>query len=58
VIISEETQFNVECPQNGRVALQDPSGNSSASDGDTVTLVESTDVLPSSPTPSPTSDGD
>jgi eukaryotic-like serine/threonine-protein kinase len=58
VEISGETQFNVECPQNGRVALQDPPGNSSASEGDTVTLVESTDVLPTSPTQSPTSDGD
>jgi eukaryotic-like serine/threonine-protein kinase len=54
VEISDEAQFNVECPKDGQVALQDPSGNSSASEGDTVTLIPSTDVLPSSPSPSPT----
>jgi serine/threonine-protein kinase len=48
------TQFNVECPKSGRVAAQDPPGDSSAPDGATVTLIESTDVLPSSPSPSPT----
>jgi serine/threonine-protein kinase len=48
------TQFNVECPKSGRVAAQDPPGNSSAASGSTVTIVESTDVLPSSPSPSPT----
>ena len=51
---AEETQFNAECPKDGQVAAQDPPGNSSAPDGATVTLIESTDVLPSSPSPSPT----
>jgi serine/threonine-protein kinase len=54
VDVSEETEFNVECPKNGQVAVQDPPGNSSAPSGSTVTLIESTDVLPSSPSPSPT----
>jgi serine/threonine protein kinase len=53
--ISEETQFNFECPKDGRVAAQDPPGNSSASSGSTVTLVPSTGVSPTSPSPSPTS---
>jgi serine/threonine-protein kinase len=52
---TEETQFNLECPKNGQVAAQDPPGNSSAASGSTVTLIPSTDVLPSSPSPSPTS---
>jgi beta-lactam-binding protein with PASTA domain len=51
---AEETQFNAECPKDGQVAAQDPPGNSSAPAGATVTLIESTDVLPSSPSPSPT----
>jgi eukaryotic-like serine/threonine-protein kinase len=55
VITSEETQFNVECPKNGRVAAQDPPGNSSAASGSTVTLTQSTDVQPTSPSPTPTS---
>ena len=56
VVISEtETQFNVECPRNGRVAAQDPPGNSSAPSGSTVTLIQSTDVSPTSPSPTPTS---
>jgi serine/threonine-protein kinase len=50
-IREDEAQFNVECPKSGQVALQDPAGNSSASAGDTVTLIPSTDVLPSSPSP-------
>jgi eukaryotic-like serine/threonine-protein kinase len=50
-IREDEAQFNVECPKDGQVALQDPPGNSSASEGDTVTLIPSTDVLPSSPSP-------
>ncbi|MGH2576782.1 MAG: PASTA domain-containing protein, partial [Actinomycetota bacterium] len=53
VTISEDTQFNFECPKEGRVAAQDPSGNSSASAGDTVTLIPSTDVSPTSPSPTP-----
>jgi serine/threonine-protein kinase len=53
-VVAEETQFNAECPKDGQVAAQDPPGNSSAPDGATVTLIESTDVLPSSPSPSPT----
>jgi serine/threonine-protein kinase len=52
-VISEETQFNVECPKNGQVAAQDPPGNSSASSGSTVTLIQSTDMPPTSPTPTP-----
>jgi eukaryotic-like serine/threonine-protein kinase len=55
VVTSEETQFNVECPKNGRVAAQDPPGNSSAPSGSTVTLIQSTDVQPTSPSPTPTS---
>jgi beta-lactam-binding protein with PASTA domain len=55
VVTSEETQFNVECPKNGRVAAQDPPGNSSAPSGSTVTLTQSTDVQPTSPSPTPTS---
>jgi len=56
VVTSEtETQFNVECPRNGRVAAQDPPGNSSAPSGSTVTLIQSTDVSPTSPSPTPTS---
>jgi eukaryotic-like serine/threonine-protein kinase len=47
------TQFNFECPKSGRVAAQDPPGGSSAASGSTVTLIESTDVSPTSPTPSP-----
>ena len=54
-VISEETQFNAECPKNGQVAAQDPPGNSSASSGSTVTLIQSTDVPPTSPSPTPTS---
>jgi len=55
VVTSEtETQFNFECPKNGRVAAQDPPGNSSAPDGSTVTLIPSTDVQPTTPSPSPT----
>jgi len=55
VVTSEtETQFNFECPKNGRVAAQDPPGNSSAPSGSTVTLIPSTDVPPTSPSPSPT----
>ena len=54
-VISEETQFNLECPKNGQVAAQDPPGNSSASSGSTVTLIQSTDVPPTSPSPTPTS---
>jgi serine/threonine-protein kinase len=50
-IREDEAQFNVECPKSGQVALQDPPGNSSAPDGSTVTLIPSTDVLPSSPSP-------
>ena len=50
-VISEETQFNAECPKNGQVAAQDPPGNSSASSGSTVTLIQSTDVPPTSPPP-------
>jgi eukaryotic-like serine/threonine-protein kinase len=55
VVTSGETQFNVECPKNGRVAAQDPPGNSSAPSGSTVTLIESTEVSPTSPSPTPTS---
>jgi serine/threonine-protein kinase len=55
VVTSEETQFSVECPKNGRVAAQDPPGNSSAPSGSTVTLIQSTDVQPTSPSPTPTS---
>ena len=55
VVTSEETQLNVECPKNGRVAAQDPPGNSSAPSGSTVTLIQSTDVQPTSPSPTPTS---
>jgi eukaryotic-like serine/threonine-protein kinase len=47
------TQFNAECPKSGRVAAQDPPGNSSAPDGSSVTLIESTDASPTSPTPTP-----
>jgi serine/threonine protein kinase len=55
VVTSEtETQFNLECPKNGRVAAQDPPGNSSAPSGSTVTLIPSTDVPPTTPSPSPT----
>ncbi len=53
VTISEDTQFNVECPKSGRVAAQDPSGNASASSGSDVTLIPSTDVSPTSPSPTP-----
>jgi eukaryotic-like serine/threonine-protein kinase len=56
VVTSEtETQFNFECPKNGRVAAQDPPANSSAPSGSTITLIPSTDVSPTSPSPSPTS---
>jgi serine/threonine-protein kinase len=58
VDISEETQFNLVCPKDGQVAAQDPPGNSSAPTGSTVTLIPSTDVLPSSPSPSPSFGGD
>jgi len=55
VVTSEtETQFNFECPKNGRVAAQDPPANSSAPSGSTITLIPSTDVSPTSPSPSPT----
>ncbi|HET6776245.1 MAG TPA: Stk1 family PASTA domain-containing Ser/Thr kinase [Actinomycetota bacterium] len=54
VEISDETEFNVDCPKDGQVAVQDPPANSPASEGETVTLIPSTDVLPSSPSPSPT----
>jgi serine/threonine-protein kinase len=47
------TQFNVECPKSGRVAAQDPPGDSSAASGSTVTLIESTEVSPTSPSPTP-----
>jgi serine/threonine-protein kinase len=47
------TQFNFDCPKSGRVAAQDPLGGSSAASGSTVTLIESTDVSPTSPSPSP-----
>jgi eukaryotic-like serine/threonine-protein kinase len=50
-VISEETQFNLECPKNGQVAAQDPPGNTAASSGSTVTLIQSTDVPPTSPPP-------
>jgi serine/threonine protein kinase len=53
VTISEDTQFNFECPKEGRVAAQDPSGDASASSGSTVTLIPSTDVSPTSPSPTP-----
>jgi eukaryotic-like serine/threonine-protein kinase len=53
VTISEDTQFNFECPKEGRVAAQDPSGGASASSGSTVTLIPSTDVSPTSPSPTP-----
>jgi beta-lactam-binding protein with PASTA domain/tRNA A-37 threonylcarbamoyl transferase component Bud32 len=53
-IPEDETQFNFECPKNGRVAAQDPTGDSSAPSGSTVTLIPSTDVPPTSPSPSPT----
>jgi serine/threonine-protein kinase len=53
VTISKDTQFNVECPKSGRVAAQDPSGNASASSGSDVTLIPSTDVSPTSPSPTP-----
>ncbi|MGH2581242.1 MAG: Stk1 family PASTA domain-containing Ser/Thr kinase [Actinomycetota bacterium] len=53
VTISEDTQFNFECPKEGRVAAQDPSGDTSASSGSTVTLIPSTDVSPTSPSPTP-----
>jgi serine/threonine-protein kinase len=52
-VISEETQFNFECPKNGQVAAQDPPGNSSAASGSTVTLIQSTDVPPTSVSPTP-----
>jgi serine/threonine protein kinase len=55
VVSEEETQFNFECPKDGRVAAQDPPGDSSAPSGSTVTLIPSTDVSPTSPSPSPTS---
>jgi len=48
-----ETQFNFECPKSGRVAAQDPPGDSPAASGSTVTLIESTDVSPTSPSPTP-----
>ncbi|HEY6678080.1 MAG TPA: Stk1 family PASTA domain-containing Ser/Thr kinase [Actinomycetota bacterium] len=47
------TQFNFECPKSGRVAAQDPPGDSSAASGSTVTLIESTEVSPTSPSPTP-----
>jgi serine/threonine-protein kinase len=47
------TQFNFECPKSGRVAAQDPPGDSSAASGSTVTLTESTEVSPTSPSPTP-----
>jgi beta-lactam-binding protein with PASTA domain/tRNA A-37 threonylcarbamoyl transferase component Bud32 len=55
VVSEEETQFNFECPKDGRVAAQDPPGDSSAPSGSTVTLIPSTGVSPTSPSPSPTS---
>jgi eukaryotic-like serine/threonine-protein kinase len=53
VTISEDTQFNFECPKSGRVATQDPPGDASASSGSTVTLIPSTDASPTSPSPTP-----
>ncbi|MGH2660646.1 MAG: Stk1 family PASTA domain-containing Ser/Thr kinase [Actinomycetota bacterium] len=53
VEIAEERVFNLECPKDGQVGVQDPAAGDSALLGSTVILYESTDTPPFTDSPSP-----